>query len=147
MEPSIKGAIKVTGGAVLAVSVVLVVVTDVVPAVRRWFKPCHGQSERCADATHLQICDGYGPPTIGRCARCTEEGGCEPIADPVAGDVCSAGCGGGGGALPEEMRCTKDGRAAMWCSGCVNVWRAQACRDDEVCQDATAMGPQCVRAR
>ncbi len=91
----------------------------------------------------IKITGGAVTSKIGRCARCTDEIGCEPTDDPSPGDVCSAGCGG---ARPEEVRCTKDGQAQMYCSGCLNVWTAQPCKDDESC-DAIGMGPGCVKRR
>jgi hypothetical protein len=126
MERSVRGSIILVGG-IVAVIALMIAAVVLAPPVHALFQPCHGRASRCVDSTHLEICEdrAEGPPTVGRCARCTGEANCERIADPAPGDVCGNGCGGTrAGAKPEEQRCSADGRTALSCAGCLNVWTA-----------------------
>jgi hypothetical protein len=132
--------------AFVAVGVTLVfVLVAVGRRVHRRSLPCGGDYARCIDATHLELCDGYGPPRVARCTPCDDRG-CTPPNPPMAGDACRI-CDPeeeGIRARPEGERCAADGRAVLACSGCFSVWTiGQTCSADQTCvMDAGIAGCQ-----
>jgi hypothetical protein len=132
---------------IVVVSIVAIsVLAGVGHRVYMRFQPCRGEGSRCVDATHLEMC-GEAEHQIIHCASCTDTMGCAAPENPSPGDACRL-CdseGIGGGARPEEWKCSADKRTVMDCFGCFNVWRVtNTCAGDEVCGDGP-MGARCVK--
>lgn len=128
----------------LGAILILAIATTGAVKIQKWREPCHGRDVACIDATHIQICDGFGVKTA-RCASCTNDA-CVLPTDPMPGDACKICDEQQSSRRPSEERCTSDKRGMMFCLGCFSVWEeSRKCTYDEVCTGDPSVGVNCTK--